>query len=30
MRAGKQDLTVIVDTSNADYLGTVGLKPWQY
>jgi len=30
MRAGKQDLTVIVDKSNADYLGTLGLKPWQY
>ena len=30
MRAGKQDLTVIVDRSNADYLGTLGLKPWQY
>jgi hypothetical protein len=30
MRAGKQDLTVIVDRSNADYLGTLGMKPWQY
>lgn len=30
MRAGKQDLTVIVDMSNGEYLGTVGLKPWQY
>jgi hypothetical protein len=30
MRAGKQDLTVIVDRSNGDYLGTLGLKPWQY
>jgi hypothetical protein len=30
MRAGKVDLTVVVDRGNGDMLGTVGLKPWPY
>jgi hypothetical protein len=30
MRAGKRDLTVIVDRSNGDYLGNFELRPWKY
>lgn len=30
MRAGKRDLTVIVDRSNGDYLGNFNFRPWQY
>jgi hypothetical protein len=30
MRAGKVDLTVLVDRTNGDYLGNFGLRPWEY
>jgi hypothetical protein len=30
MRAGKKDLTVLVDRRTGRYLGTSELKPWQY
>jgi hypothetical protein len=30
MRAGKKDLTVLVGRKTGRYLGTSGLKPWQY
>lgn len=30
MRAGRVDLSVIVDRSNGDYLGHFNLRPWQY
>jgi len=30
MRAGKHDLTVIIDRSNGDYLGNFDLRPWRY
>lgn len=30
MRAGKRDLTVLVDMSSGKYLGNFDLKPWKY
>ena len=30
MRAGKQDLSVLLDAKSGDYLGMLDLKPWQY
>ncbi len=30
MRAGKKDLTVVIDRTNGDFLGTYDLRPWQY
>jgi hypothetical protein len=30
LRAGKQDLAVLVDAASGDYLGTVDAKPWKF
>ena len=30
LRAGKQDLTVLIDAASGDYLGMVDAKPWKY
>jgi hypothetical protein len=30
MRAGKSDLTVLVDRNDGDFLGELDLKPWKY